>query len=57
MGGVYGMAKAAITPILDILRPTRKENAIGNLRQTGNVNGLNPAAHLFNSNDKTKTKR
>ena len=53
-GGVYGMAKAAITPILDIFRPTRKENVIGNLRETGNVNGLNPVGHIFNSNDKTK---
>ena len=53
-GGVYGMAKAAITPILDIFRPTRKENVIGNLRETGNVNGVTPQGHLFNSNDKTK---
>jgi hypothetical protein len=53
-GGVYGMAKAAITPLLDIFRPTRKENVIGNLRETGNVNGLTPQGHLFNSNDKTK---
>jgi hypothetical protein len=48
------MAKAAITPILDIFRPTRKENVIGNLRETGNVNGLTPQGHLYNSNDKTK---
>ena len=48
------MAKAAITPILDIFRPTRKENVIGNLRETGNVNGLTPVGHIFNSNDKTK---
>ena len=55
MGGIFGMARAAIAPIVDILKPTRKENVIGNLRQTGNVNGLNPAAHIFNANDKTKT--
>jgi hypothetical protein len=48
------MAKAVITPILDIFRHTRKENVIGNLRETGNVNGLNPVGHIFNSNDKTK---
>ena len=53
-GGVYGMAKAALAPILDIFRPTRKENAIGNLRETGNVNGLTPTGHLFNSHDRTK---
>lgn len=55
MGGIFGMARAAIAPIVDILKPTRKENVIGNLRQTGNVNGLNPGAHIFNANDKTKT--
>ena len=53
-GGIYGMAKAAVAPILDIFRPTRKENVIGNLRETGNVNGLTPTGHLFNSDDKTK---
>jgi hypothetical protein len=54
MGGIFGMARAAIAPIVDILKPTRKENVIGNLRQTGNINGLNPGAHIFNANDKTK---
>ena len=53
-GGVYGMVKASIAPVLDIFRQTRKENAIGNLRQTGNVNGITPTGHLFNINDKTK---
>ena len=53
-GGVYGMLKASVAPVLDIFRPTRKENSIGNLRQTGNVNGLTPTGHLLNINDKTK---
>jgi hypothetical protein len=48
------MLKASVAPVLDIFRQTRKENAIGNLRQTGNVNGLTPTGHLFNINDKTK---
>lgn len=55
LGGIFGMARAAIAPIVDILKPTRKENVIGNLRQSGNVNGLNPGVHIFNANDKTKT--
>lgn len=55
MGGVYGMAKAAVAPILDIFKPTRKENVVGNLRQSGNVNGLSYTGHLFNQHDKTKT--
>jgi hypothetical protein len=54
LGGVYGMAKAVMAPLMDVFKPTRKENVIGNLRQTGNVNGLTPTGHLFNNNDKTK---
>ena len=53
-GGVYGIAKAVVAPLLDILNPTRKENVIGNLRQSGNVNGLTSTGHMFNSHDKTK---
>ena len=55
MGGVYGMAKAVVAPLLDILNPTRKENAIGNLRQSGNVNGGPRTGHMYNEYDKTKT--
>ncbi len=55
MGGVYGMAKAVIAPILDILQPTRKENVIGNLRESGNVNGAARTGHMYNEYDKTKT--
>ena len=54
-GGVYGMAKAVVSPLLDIFKPSRKENAIGNLRQSGNVNGVVPSGHLYNNKDKTKT--
>lgn len=53
-GGIYGMAKAVVTPILDILNPTRKENTIGNLRETGNVNTGHYTGQLFNENDRTK---
>jgi len=55
MGGIYGMAKAAMAPLLDILKPSRKENVVGNLRQSGNVNSGNYTGHLFNEYDKTKT--
>jgi hypothetical protein len=55
MGGIYGMAKAAIAPLMDILQPTRKENAIGNLRESGNVNGGPRTGHVYNDNDITKT--
>ena len=55
MGGIYGMAKAVIAPLLDILQPTRKENAIGNLRESGNFNGGARTGHIYNEYDKTKT--
>ena len=45
-GALYGMAKAVVSPLLDIFKPSRKENAIGNLRQSGNVNGVVPSGLL-----------
>ena len=55
MGAVYGAAKAVVAPLLDILNPTRKENVIGNLRESGNVNGAARSGHIFNNNDKVRT--
>ena len=34
---VSSLVKSIIAPIQDLIQPTKKENAIGNLRQTGNV--------------------
>jgi hypothetical protein len=39
VGGVGGSIKALFAPILDIIRPTRKENVVGNARPMGNVSG------------------
>jgi len=39
MGGVSGVVSALTAPLLDLLRPTRKQNIIGNARPTGNVQG------------------
>lgn len=50
-GPVGGLAKAILTPIMDILRPTRKENVIGNLRQSGNVSNVINNGYLLNKND------
>lgn len=55
-GAVSTFAKAVISPIMDVLRPSRKENVIGNIRTHGNVgNGENHAAYVYNPNDKTRT--
>ena len=49
----YGVIKAVIAPIVDILQPTRKENAIGNLRiNTMLIQEI--IKHMINENDKTK---
>ena len=55
MGGVGGLFKAAVVPILDILRPTRKENVIGNARPNGNVSVTAPSAPVHNPADRLKT--
>lgn len=54
-GGVHGAIKAAIAPILDILRPSRKENVIGNLRPNGNVSVTHKEGVYFDESDKPKT--
>ena len=50
-GSVGGLAQAIFTPIMDILRPTKKENVIGNLRQSGNVSNVINNGYLLNKND------
>ena len=53
MGGVGGLLKAAITPVLDVLRPTRKENVVGSARPSGNVGVTAPAHRAYNPADRT----
>ena len=47
--------KAAIAPLLDVLRPSRKENMIGNGRPTGDPGTTVPAARIYNPADRTRT--
>jgi hypothetical protein len=54
-GNASTFVKAIIAPIVDILRPSRKENTIGNIRPTGNMSSLVPKNSLFNPNDKLAT--
>jgi hypothetical protein len=54
-GGVYGLLKAAVAPVLDVLRPSRKENVIGNARPNGNVSTTMPEGPIFNPADRLKT--
>jgi len=46
---------AAIAPILDVLRPSRKENVIGTLRPYQNPGTTVPQSYIFNPSDKLPT--
>jgi len=37
LGAVSTFAKAVVAPLMDIIRPTRKDNVIGNVRISGNM--------------------
>ena len=55
-GNVQSALGAVIAPVMDILRPSRKENFIGNKRQSGNVQGFGASAsYVINPYDKPKT--
>ena len=55
-GSINSMLKAVVSPLMDIMRPSRKENAIGNLRPYGNSNNTTvPNGVVFNPADRTKT--
>ena len=43
-----------VAPILDILRPSRKENVIGNARPTGNMAGPDQS-YVYNPADRART--
>ena len=56
-GGASGWFKAITAPILDVLRPSRKENFIGNARPNGNAKGAYGVsnARVWNPADRPKT--
>jgi hypothetical protein len=53
--GVNGFLKAAVAPIMDVLRPSRKENVIGNINPTGNVQQHVSGLPVWNPADRTPT--
>ena len=55
IGGIYGMAKAVVAPLMDILRPSKKENVVGNIRLSGNVQTEVESLPIYNPADRTKT--
>jgi hypothetical protein len=55
LGFIGGIIKSAMAPITDILRPTRKENVIGNARPSGNAGSEVNAPTVYNPADRTRT--
>lgn len=55
VGGIGGVIGAVVAPIMDILRPSRKENVLGNPRASGNVQVVNGTSeYVYNPGDKPK---
>ena len=54
-GVVSGVVNATIAPLLDVLRPSRKENTIGNLRLYENAQSKVPNSYFFNPGDRAPT--
>lgn len=55
MGVINSTVKAMMAPVMDALRPSRKENIIYNANQLGNVQAAVPSLPLTNPQDKPKT--
>lgn len=57
LGPVSAGFKAMVTPILDMLRPSRKQNVVGNMRPAGNAKGKWAVSNnvIWNPADKAKT--
>jgi len=50
-GGIKTAVSAIVSPVLDILRPTRKEDTIGNLRPYQNVKATVPGTYIYDPTD------
>jgi hypothetical protein len=55
MGQVNGFMKAVVSPLMDFLRPTRKEDVVDNMRSSGNPMATVTNGQIYNPADRTKT--
>ena len=53
--GFSGAIGAVIAPIMDILRPSRKEESVNNIRIYGEISTTVPKSYVHNPNDTTST--
>jgi hypothetical protein len=54
-GAIGGVIGAVVSPLLDALRPSRRENVIGNLRTYGDAGTTVANSYVVNPNDRTPT--
>lgn len=54
-GSVRGYVTETMAPLLDVLKPSRKQNAVGTIRPYQNPKTPVCKSYLFNPHDKTKT--
>jgi len=50
-GFMSSVVGSMMAPLLDTMRPGRKENTLKNLRECGNINGVAPASYVDNQKD------
>ena len=55
MGPLQGLVSAITAPIMDAIRPTRKENVIGNARINGNATAPVFNGQVYNPGDRLRT--
>ena len=55
IGAIATIAKAIVLPIQDALRPSRKQNAIGNARNIGQAGSAVPNQYVYNPQSRMKT--
>jgi hypothetical protein len=55
MGQVNGFMKAIVSPLMDFLRPTRKEDVVDNMRSSGNPSATVMNGQIYNPADRTRT--
>jgi hypothetical protein len=55
LGAVGRIMSAIVLPLQDFLRPSRKENFVGNHRPTGNASTMVPNGYVYNPADRPKT--
>jgi hypothetical protein len=53
--GFSGAIGAVIAPLMDVLRPSRKEEVMNNVRVYGDVGSSVPSSYVINPNDTTPT--